>query len=251
LLTYTAIPSLSICQGSSLTLTGNAAVSYTWYGGITNGSPFVPLAGSSYTFSGTGSNGCVGSIILTPLLNSQPSIILQPGNQTVSAGSSCQFVTAASSNNSVFQWQFLAGQVFSNISDGSQFSGSGTATLTLFSALTVQNGYKFRCVISEGNCSDTSAIAMLTVLNDTGIWERALQKQIKISPNPAKETFSIYRTNYDKNEAFIVYDETGKLVLHGELIGAHTVVELSALESGLYFVRIVGSVQAPVKIVKE
>ncbi len=54
--------SASVCEGSSVTLTGTGATTYTWSGGITNGVSFVPttLGVRSYTVTGT-SNSCTNT----------------------------------------------------------------------------------------------------------------------------------------------------------------------------------------------
>jgi len=54
-----------ICKGNSVTLSGNGATSYTWSGGVTNGSPFSPSVTTTYTVSGTNTlTGCTGSAVV-------------------------------------------------------------------------------------------------------------------------------------------------------------------------------------------
>lgn len=49
----------TICVGSSVTLSGGGAVSYTWDNGVTDGAAFTPGVGTvTYTVTGTGANTC-------------------------------------------------------------------------------------------------------------------------------------------------------------------------------------------------
>jgi len=59
--TVTATASQSICPGSSVTLSGGGANTYSWNNGITNGVAFTPSATTTYTVTGTASNGCVNT----------------------------------------------------------------------------------------------------------------------------------------------------------------------------------------------
>ncbi len=58
----------TICEGSSITLSGSGASAYTWTGGILNGVQFTPLVGQNvYTLTGTSLDGCTNSddVIIT------------------------------------------------------------------------------------------------------------------------------------------------------------------------------------------
>ncbi len=47
-----------ICPGTSTSLTASGAVSYSWTGGITNGTSFSPSATTTYVVTGTDANNC-------------------------------------------------------------------------------------------------------------------------------------------------------------------------------------------------
>lgn len=47
-----------VCSGSSVTLNGGGATTYTWSGSVVDGVAFVPSGTATYTVTGTGSNGC-------------------------------------------------------------------------------------------------------------------------------------------------------------------------------------------------
>jgi hypothetical protein len=64
-----ANPSLTICAGSSVTLSGTGASTYTWSGGITNGQAFTPSNAGTYTVTGTDIKGCTNNATVAITLN--------------------------------------------------------------------------------------------------------------------------------------------------------------------------------------
>ena len=48
----------SLCLGSSVSLTGTGATSYTWTGGVVNGTGFTPTTTVNYSVTGSGGGGC-------------------------------------------------------------------------------------------------------------------------------------------------------------------------------------------------
>ncbi|MES2134146.1 MAG: T9SS type A sorting domain-containing protein [Bacteroidota bacterium] len=65
----TATPSV-ICNGQSVTLTANGASTYTWTGGVVNGTPFSPTTTATYSVIGTSAIGsCTASAAKTVTVN--------------------------------------------------------------------------------------------------------------------------------------------------------------------------------------
>jgi hypothetical protein len=61
-LNINAIPvSGIVCAGSSFTLTGTGANTYSWTGGLVNGQAFTPSASGTYVLTGIGSNNCTAT----------------------------------------------------------------------------------------------------------------------------------------------------------------------------------------------
>ncbi|MGZ3903737.1 MAG: T9SS type A sorting domain-containing protein, partial [Bacteroidia bacterium] len=61
--------SATICSGTIITLNGQGATNYTWTNGITDGVAFTPTATSTYTVTGSDSNGCNNSDTITVNVN--------------------------------------------------------------------------------------------------------------------------------------------------------------------------------------
>ena len=74
----TVSPSSTVCAGTAVTLSGTGASSYSWTGGVTNGTAFTPGATATYTVTGT-TNGCSNTA-------TQTITVLSNFNITASAG---------------------------------------------------------------------------------------------------------------------------------------------------------------------
>ncbi len=59
---FTATPSLNVCSGTSVTLSGSGANSYSWSGGIIDGVAFIPSATTNYTLTGSNGDNCSATL---------------------------------------------------------------------------------------------------------------------------------------------------------------------------------------------
>jgi FG-GAP-like repeat/Immunoglobulin domain len=93
-----------------------------------------------------------------------PSITLQPASQIVRAGQNAQFTVAASGTPApTYQWQVSANVGWSNLSNGSPYSGATTTTLTIADAFSGLSGNRYRAVATNTAGAATSSAATLTV----------------------------------------------------------------------------------------
>lgn len=94
----------SICIGSTLTLTGSGAFSYSWNNNVTNGVSFTPLilGTTNYTVIGTSQVGCVNShdVLITVL----PLPIVFAGLDTTICNGESITLSAMSAQSSSFIW---------------------------------------------------------------------------------------------------------------------------------------------------
>ena len=246
-----ALPSLTMCAGEFLTLTGTGAYSYTWSSGVVNGVPFAPITTTTYSVSGIDTNGCMNTLTVMAFVNPQPNFIVQPLSQTVSVGSFTQFTTVSSNSTSIFQWQQNFGSGFLNLYNTTQFLGVNTATLVVFNIGLADNNSTFRCIVTDGTCSDTSVVALLVVYNETGIQELKNKTSFVVAPNPATEVCAIYADKTMIGLGYVITDQTGRSLLSGTLENVYTEVNLSLLSAGLYFVCLNEHNQKPVKLIKQ
>jgi gliding motility-associated-like protein len=75
-------PDLTVCSGTSVSLSGSGGTSYTWNNGVFNGISFVPAVGTiTYTATDNNPTGCSGSDQVTVTVNPLP--IVDAGNDTL------------------------------------------------------------------------------------------------------------------------------------------------------------------------
>jgi hypothetical protein len=78
IITVNALPVVSagldqtICDGSSVILSGSGALNYTWDNGVTNGASFVPVSNTTYAVTGTDINGCFNTDQVLVTVNPSP-----------------------------------------------------------------------------------------------------------------------------------------------------------------------------------
>ena len=96
-----------------------------------------------------------------------PTVETPPAGVTATAGRGARFSVAANSTVTLaYQWEYSAdgGASWGAASEGPEFIGTETSTLTVRTAPLAMHGYQFRCVISDGaNPAVTSAVAALAV----------------------------------------------------------------------------------------
>lgn len=109
----------TVCAGTSVTLNGAGATSYTWNNGVTNGVAFTPASTATYTVTGT-SNGCSSTDQVLITVNPVPTVNAGP-DQTVCAGTS---VTLTASGATSYAWN-------NGVNNGVSFVPAATTTYTV------------------------------------------------------------------------------------------------------------------------
>lgn len=135
--------SLSVCLGSSLTLTGSGALSYTWNNGVTDGVAFSPTTNTSYVVTGTDNNGCQNTDTVAITINSLPTVAANASSTTICFGTT---VTLTGSGTLNYTWD-------NGVVDGVAFSPINTNTYIVTGTDT--NG-----------CQDTASIT-ITIIPST------------------------------------------------------------------------------------
>ena len=128
-----------ICEGTTVTLNGTGAATYTWSGGALNGQAFTPSVGQNiFTVTGTDANGCVATstvnINVLPFPIAQVTSDVQTGNPVldVNFANGSQFGTT-------YDWDFGNGNTYtSSLTDATtqSYADPGTYSVTL----TASNG---------------------------------------------------------------------------------------------------------------
>ncbi len=93
-------PSLSVCDGSSATLTASGGDSYLWSNSSTQAQITVSSSGT-YSVTGTGSNGCQNTASAVFTVNPLPTISISASSTSICAGDS---VTLTASGGTSYLW---------------------------------------------------------------------------------------------------------------------------------------------------
>jgi hypothetical protein len=88
---------LEVCQGQSVTLSGQGADIYTWSSGILNNESFIPVSTDMYTLTGTSSQGCTASDEVTVVVNPVP-VVIAGADQTVCSGEQVVLIASGADN---------------------------------------------------------------------------------------------------------------------------------------------------------
>jgi gliding motility-associated-like protein len=157
----TATPSFAICPGASATLSGGGASTYTWDNGITNGTPFSPIATKTYTVTGTDVNGCKNTATSVVTINPLPTVTATP-SFAICTGASA---TLSGAGASTYIWD-------NGITNGTAFSPIATKTYTVTG--TDANGCKNTA---------TSVVTIKVIPNSPLVTNPAAICQFSTAPN--------------------------------------------------------------------
>jgi hypothetical protein len=177
----------------------------------------------------------------------QLSVNTQPNNQTININNNAQFTVVSSDPSANYQWQADLGVGFQNLNNVGQYSGTTTNALSVFNVTISNNNQPFRCIVSSGSCSDTSNVAVLNVNNNVGINENSQEILFSVFPNPAQ---SIINVKAD-TKLYAIYDNTGRVVLTGNLNSQNTTIELGTLSGGIYMFSVGENMNQTFKVIKE
>lgn len=188
---------------------------------------------------------------ITALYNGcQLSVNTQPANQTINTNNSVQIIVSSSDPSATYQWQTDLGVGFQNLNSVGQYSGTTNDTLTVSNITMSNNNQSFRCIINSGSCSDTSNVAVLTVVNNVGIHEFAQDNLFSVYPNPAQTLINVKADSKLVGESYSVIDNTGRVVSSGKIVAEITSIELGNLSNGIYLFNVGNNLKQQFKILK-
>jgi hypothetical protein len=221
------------------------------YNGVNNDTlsiSSITIANNNQLFRCIVSNGtCIDTSIVANLNVCGFSINQQPQSQTVAANTNTSFTVNTTGTGINFKWQANAGLGFNNVSNAGSFSGSNTATLNISNTPISFNNYIFHCIITDGNCIDTTTDATLTVTNGTGTQNIFDSKnEFTIHPNPNNGKFFI-EFNSPNNKAFITISNVlGQIIEQKEI---DTKDEIKIEGKGIFFINVISKNISQTKII--
>jgi hypothetical protein len=208
---------VTICEGDAVMLTATGANTYVWQPGNLSGSSVNvnPVVTTTYTVTGTDSNGCTGTSGVTITVNSIPSVTYNEVLTLVCENYSPFALTPATPSGGVYSGPGVTGNMF----DPGQ---AGVGTWNVIYSYTDGNG-----------CTgmDTSQI---TVDLCSGISTPSSYQSIQVTPNPFKQQFRIVTDLLIDRLA--IYDMAGKLIVSFTGV-VNPEIDGSFLGSGIYIVK--------------
>ena len=189
---------------------------------------------------------------ITDLYNScQLLVNAQPINDTIYINNNTQFIVGAADTSATYQWQTDLGFGFQNLNSGGQYSGTANDTLTVSNVNMNNNNQPFRCVVTSGSCSDTSAFALLAVNNNVGMNDLSQDNLFSVFPNPAQRVINVKADIGLIGSLYMVYNHIGKALLTGKLSAEITNIDLGNLPAGIYLVKVGKNITKTFKVTKE
>ena len=227
----------SICAGGTGNLSAIGASSYTWQPGSFSGSSVTvsPAATTSYTVLGIGANGCSAQATVALQVIPLPVITQSPSSQTVSIGSTVQFMVVSANPAVNYQWQVNNGIGFLNINNGGQYNGANNDTLIVSNLTSLNNNQTYRCVITYLGCTDTSGVADLKVAVAAGdMLLNYSDLPILIFPNPSSDGLHIQCEEALLGSRYFLRDASGRTCLAGLITRNETILRMGHLAAGVY-----------------
>ena len=223
--------STSVCAGTSVTLTGGGASTYTWNNGVTNGISFVPSATTTYTVTGTDINGCKNTANKTITVNPLPTIPNKPiGPDTIDVKNvvSTTYKTNSVSGSTAYNWEIIP-------------TNAGSLTTSDTSLIVTWNksflGLASIRVKSVNACGPSTNYAekQTFVKSTVGISTLYANLVVNVYPNPSDGKFTIEAENIS---AVYLYDIYGRLVDQKFFYSEDIVLMNLSHPTGVYFLQI-------------
>jgi gliding motility-associated-like protein len=151
-------------SGIITTFAGNATFKYTGDGGIATQAGMPEPAGIC-----TDALGNVYIVNRTPVnvvrkvSNCLAAVLSKAPSDTILCSSGNASFSITATNYSSLQWQVNPGSGWTDIADNSTYNGSATNTLSVTSATSIMNNYKYRCLMKNDCGNITTPIATLKV----------------------------------------------------------------------------------------
>jgi hypothetical protein len=151
-ITVTANPSLAVCNGASLSLTGSGTNTYSWTSGISNGVAFTPTLSNSYTVTGTNTiTTCSNNAIANVTVNTLPTV-------SVNSGAVCAGQSFTMSPSGASTYTFSSGSAVVTPTANASYSVIGTSSAGCVSSNTAVSSVTVNALPTVAAASSASLI---------------------------------------------------------------------------------------------
>lgn len=203
----------SVCNGNSLILTANGASTYSWSSGSSLSTvTLTPTSNTTYSITGTDSNGCTNTTVTSITVNPLPDVSITSAANSINANQ----------NGATYQW----------VDCNNNFSI--IASETNQSYITNISG-DYAVIVTNNGCTDTSLCANILI---TTMSETNELNNITLFPNPLISHTTILFSESQKNVTIKIVDLLGKNLRTINFTGKNCVIEKENIPAGTYFLEI-------------
>ncbi len=190
------------------------------------------------------------SASMTLYAKCNPMIINQPVNNWGYFGDNIFLRVVASNAMANYKWQSDIGFGFQNLSNAGQFSGTTNDTLFVSNLSSSNENQNFRCLITDGSCSDTTKVVRLNV-KSSNILNLQRPSLFNFYPNPVDNVLNIELSN-TKGALILIYQPNGQLLHQSYTTGSQYSMDMSRFENGVYYLKCIADHLVEVKkVIKE
>ena len=152
------------------------------------------------------------------------------------SGNTTSFTNSSSSVNSTlnYSWDFGDGNTSSIQNPSHTYATNGTYTVTLIAS---------NCIFSD--------TVTKTIQIGTNSMEENTNANFEFYPNPTTNQITLKVDNQLLGSVYIIYDNTGKSVLNGNILSEQSVIVLGDLSKGIYLLSIGENLERTFKVIKE
>ena len=201
--TATATPA-EICIGESITFTGGGADTYTWDGGIIDGTPFTPAAAGTYTYNVIGSigaSGCENTASIDITVHDLPIVTASVDDDEICEGESVTF-TGGGADSYAWDMGVIDGVLFTPAAPGTvtyTVTGTNTATTCENTASVDVTVNALPAVIATVDLTEIcigESVIFIGTGADTYIWDWGVIDGLAYTPAGAgTETYTVTGTD--------------------------------------------------------
>ena len=218
---------------------------------------FTTPTGKTYYTSGTFVDtlinhlGCDSFLIYKlDVVKTDAIITQQPKDANHYVGETAKFsVKSDNYPKAFYQWQSDQGFGFQDLSNASQFSDVNTNTVSISDVRLTNDKQKFRCVIFEKDCSDTTNEVTLYVTDNVSVNNLINSDLVSVYPIPFNDELNIKISSLLIGSTYRLFDIRGTIIKSGIFDKETNRINLSNICKGTYYLDL-DKLNKPLKVIK-
>ena len=202
-----------ICQGATVAVTATGANSYTWSGGVLNGTAFSPTTSSSYTVVGTNTNNCLDTAFVFITISPKPTLSVTSQNTQLCRGETTKLTASGAVS---YSWS------------------TNTNSASIIISPTITTTYSLTGINEQGCINTYSFSQKVSGCTAIASLDAYLQNSVEVFPNPNAGEFFV-RASSENN--LVIINALGQTVdvLNFSRSNKNE-IQIRNLKSGLYFI---------------